>query len=769
MLNKYIVRLDSLISDYRQLSLSQFEGSDRSEVNFDDLIWFHIDPRSGRKTRYYCGRHGVMGRGSSGNSLEYALTYPYSHLVKVWVLEVVNMPISAREKKARVSVVRKFLSFMDGELYNQNELTISKELMSSHFSDRIRPFFEFCFNKGLMRRIELKVTENRDRTGNAVFEKYTNKIPQVESLLALGQMFSTIFQYVNDDGSVCEGETVNIVDAWVVTFALAGLASPSRLSAEVSVLPKQRLKTYAEGNGNPVHYLDWKGSKGFQDNKTHVLGALAEPYNKAINYFFLKCEPARILCRFYENPDLSLSKLLGDFKISADRKIDHLIFSKPTNLFTLGYLLGFYGPEDSVPTLKSGADVSGVYHTQRDQFFDKRPIYALTSSDSLSMSLTRKTSFSSLPFLFGYEHLPKQIADDFSSVLTATIGEIQDWWIALVKKTLLPAFPRDYSTSESSVRLADALFCIRGDWVFARHDGTGSGGGAFQASPFAIVPLSTLSRLASAKLIGTKFAQTIFEDYGFSKELLIRPHTLRHFGNTLADQSNIPHEIITAWSGRRNPEQTTTYIHTSHEERADRVSAIFNLPENDSREIRVIAQEDLIKLANLPATITSTGVCTQDLNSTPCDYLNDFVSQCFLCSEACHIAGDDKAIAFLEKDYLYQNSRLDTVSADHRLPVSQAMQRWYIIHSRNTYILSQLLHLMKTSPKGSVIRFSKKKSEFYLSDLQTKSITNQPCALPDFDGTLKSLIESRAKDEAPSSNPKLQSLLSCFGLSGEGT
>ena len=243
---------------------------------------------------------------------------------------------------------------------------------------------------------------------------------------------------------------------------------------------------------------------------------------------------------------------------------------------------------------------------------------------------------------------------------------------------------------------------------------------------------------------------------------------MRHFGNTLADQSGIPHEIITAWSGRRNPNQTTTYIHTSHQERADRVSAIFNLPENDRREIRVIAQEDLIKLANLPATITSTGVCTQDLNSMPCDYLNDFVSQCFLCPEACHIAGDDKAISFLDKDYQYQNSRLAMVSADHRLPISLAMQRWYVVHSRNTYILSELLHLMKTSPKGSVIRFSKNKSEFYLSDLQNKLITNKLCVFPDFDRELKSLVESRDKDEVVSSNSKLQSLLSSFGLSGEG-
>lgn len=44
----------------------------------------------------------------------------------------------------------------------------------------------------------------------------------------------------------------------------------------------------------------------------------------------------------------------------------------------------------------------------------------------------------------------------------------------------------------------------------------------------------------------------------------VNPHSLRHFGNTLADLSEIPKEIITAWSGRVDKEQTNTYIHTSH-------------------------------------------------------------------------------------------------------------------------------------------------------------------------------------------------------------
>ena len=357
MLNKYLDRLYLLIAEYRKQTLSQFEGTDGKRADFDDLIWFYIDPNSGRKTRFLCGRHGAKGSGNAGNKPEFALPYPYSHLVKVWIIEVINEPISVGEKQARVSIARKLLSVMEGELYAQTDMIISGQSLPVLYEDRLRPFITFCLDKGLVRQPEIKGTfikDRRDRTGNAEFDNNIMKLPPIESLIALGSIFTKVFKHVNEDGSEHKGEQVNITDAWIVTFALAGLASPSRLAAEVPVLPKQRLKTYAEGDGESVHYLDWIGSKGFQDNKTHVLGALAAEFEKAINFFFIKCEPIRILSRFYENPQLSLNALLGDFKVAEERKKVHLNFNKPPNLFTLGYVLGFYEIEDYVSILKSG-------------------------------------------------------------------------------------------------------------------------------------------------------------------------------------------------------------------------------------------------------------------------------------------------------------------------------------------------------------------------------------------------------------------------------
>lgn len=767
MLNKYRDRLDSLIAEYRKHPLPQFEDPSGKGANFDDRIWIHIDPNTGRKTRYLCGLHGIKGKSSAGDKAEFALPYPYNYLIKIWIIETTSTSLSVSAKQSRVSMARKLLSTMTGELYAQTESTIvSQCLESAKDGERLRPFITFCVDNGLMQNISFSSSnDDRDRTGHAEFDARVEKLPEIESLIALGSIFAAVFKNVSSDG--LSDKEVNIKDAWVATYALLGLASPSRLSAEVPVLPKQRLKSYSEGEGEPVYFLDWQGSKGFKDSKMHVLGALSGELEKAINFFFTLCEPARILCRFYENPKQTLKDLLGSSKVEEER-IKHLNLDCATNLFTLGYVIGFYEVDDKIQILKAGAELSGANNFTRRQFFEEKPIYCLTLNDRLSTSITKGSPYSSLPYLFGYDILPKPFKKAFPGALTATVGEVQEWWLFYFVKSLMPSFPLSYSTGESSIRLADALFCMQGNWIYGRAgSGRGSGGKPFQISPFALAPLSTLGVLAAHRLSDSR-KQTIFEDYGFSSELAVRPHSLRHFGNTLAHLSDIPNELITSWSGRINPEQTTTYIHSSHEDRADRVRITFNRAESDTREIRVVAQENITNTTNLLASLTSTGVCTQDLTSTPCDYLNDFVSQCFMCSEACHVAGDVKAIEFFEKDLSFQKSRLSTVSIDVRLPVSHAMQRWYVIHSRNTFILSQLIHLMKTSQTGFIIRYSAKKSEFYLSNLQTKEVSNYKCVLPDFDGALKLQIESRSDNGGSNVNPQLQSLLLSFGLSEKG-
>lgn len=758
-INKYFDRLESLIDSYRDAELKQFEGLG-GNTEFDDLIWYHIDPNTGRRTRYLCGVHGRKGKGNAGNLPTDALPYPYSHLIKVWVIEVANTHLSASEKKAQTSAARKLLSFMEGDLHTQSESTIRRLNLGVRSADRLRPFLDFCAKKGVVRKIDLKGSDNRDRTGHASVDHALEKLPDITTVLALGNIFSCVFEHVDECGSLLPGENIIMHDALVVTFTTLSLASPNRTSAEIPLLPKQKLNCHSEGDGVPVYYLDWIGSKGYRNNKNHVLSALAEPITKASNFFFKTCEPARVLCRYYEKPNQSLSRLLGELEIAPDLKQNLSLTQRP-NLFILGYALGFYGVDQCVPVLKEGVDLTSICRTKKSQCFEMKPIWSLRSEDRLSVSYTGSASLSALPQLFGYSNMPRVFFDKS----TVTVEEVQNWWISFYKENILPEFPLSFSSGESSINIKNAMFCCLGSWLYGKKSKGGTGGKIFQKSKYSVVPLASLGSSVSSRIGLNPKIKSIFQSYGFSSGLTLSPHSLRHLSNTLADLSHIPVEIITAWSGRKNSEQTHTYIHTGDDEKAGRVSAIMNPPDIDKSNIRVVSQEQLAKATNLPASITSTGVCTQNLNVTPCNYLNDFVSQCFLCPETCHVAGDVNAIELFEKDLSFQVVRLESVAADPRLPSSQAMKKWYVIHSRNVHVLSMLIDLMKSCSAGMTIRYSNKDSEFNLIDLDTMVIKRVACALPNFEARLKSLIEDEGINATADTNPHLRSLFSSFGLS----
>ena len=136
-----------------------------------------------------------------------------------------------------------------------------------------------------------------------------------------------------------------------------------------------------------------------------------------------------------------------------------------------------------------------------------------------------------------------------------------------------------------------------------------------------------------------------------------------------------------------------------------------------------------------------------------------------MCAAACHIAGDSSSIQLLEKDYEVQTARLAQVTMDIRLQNSIAMQRWFVIHSRNTYVLASLINFMKTLAPGTVIRYSPKSSEFHLTDMNTKKTTKNQCSIPDFEGKLREKLADQSNVKRSETNPDLEALLSSFGLS----
>jgi hypothetical protein len=771
MLNKYLDRLEKLTASYQTLEFPQFRGPTGNPARWDDSLWYHICPTTGFKTRFLAGKHNVRGRGNAGVGANFKLNPPYDGLIKVWIIHVTNVPISPEERQARVTTVRKLLTHMAGDLYRQTAETVTAALGGEGSLDRIRPFLEFCAENGFTAPIYVRSKDARDRTGHAAFDVRNEKLPNLDNVLLLGALHKEIFQPVSQSGIVPTGAKVRMMEAVATTFGLLGLASPNRLAAEVSVLAKQRLKQYSEGGREPVHYLDWPGSKGYQDNRNHILAVVANEVDRAVNFFFNECESARILCRFYENPRVSLGKLLGGSEASKHRA-QHLPLDKPANLFVLGFALGFYPENACVPVVRPGIQVHNDLAHNNPKYrgcFTERPVHSLENDDLLSCSTGDLTKISSIPYLFGYKSLlGKSIgALGLDSKTLITVSELQERWINYFKMELVPTFPVSYSTGESKIRLADALFCIHGPSMYGSSNEIGSGGKSLAKTLYSVVPLQAVAHKAAQLLSGnTKTRKSIFETRGYGG-VGVLPHSLRHLGNTLAELSEIPREVITAWSGRSDPEQTETYLHDKHSEQSRRVRAVMNPREHDRRAIRVVAQETITKVTNLPASITSAGVCTQDLNLDPCDYLNDFVSQCFLCPASCHVSGDTNAIELFEKDNQVQFARLAQVSVDPRLSNSLAMQKWFVIHSRNTHVLTCLIDFMKTLPPGSVIRYSPRTSEFDITDAGARATRRVTCLIPNFDDELRGLLEQHCAGAKPSANPALHSLLSSFGLSGE--
>ena len=772
MPNKYLDRLEHLIASYQMQEFPQFRGPTGKPARWDDSLWHHICPNTGFKTRFLAGKYGVWGRGRAGEGANFKLHTPYDGLIKVWIIQITNVPISHNERQTRVTTARKLLTHMAGELYAQTAETITALLDSGGTLDRIRPFLEFCAENGLMPRIHVRAKDVRDRTGHAALDERNDKLPNLDNVLLLGALHKEIFLPVSQSGIVPSGTKVPMMEAVATTFGLLGLASPNRLVAEASVLAKQRLKRYSEGGREPVHYLDWPGSKGYSDNRNHILAVVADEVDRAVNFFYHKCESARILCRFYENPRTRLGDLLGACEVWKHRA-QHLRLDKPAaNLFVLGYALGFYSENACVPVVRPGVQVPNDLAHQNPRYrrcFAEKPIHSLENDALLSCSTGDLAKISSIPYLFGYKSLLRGSvgALGLDKQALITVAELQERWINYFKMELVPTFPDSFSTGEGKIRLADALFCIHGPSMYCTSNEMGSGGKPLAKALYSVAPLQAVAHKAAQLLSGcNKHRKSIFEMRGYGGARVL-PHSLRHLGNTLAELSEIPREIITAWSGRCDPEQTETYLHDKHREQSRRVRAVMNPREHDRREIRVVAQETIAKETNLPASITSTGVCTQDLHLDPCDYLNDFVSQCFSCPAACHIAGDTNAIELFEKDNQVQLARLAQVRLDQRLPNSLAMQKWFVIHSRNTHVLTCLIDFMKTLLPGSVIRYSPRTSEFHITDAAVRATQRATCLIPDFNDELRGLLEQRSVGAGPGACPALHSLLASFGLAEE--
>jgi len=745
----------SYINQQKQLKLNSFRNITGKPASWDDHIWCIVH-RQTKKTWNFFFTDPLIIKKQNPKS-EYSeseiLRGNASDLSRCYTLDLIAQQGLKKDTTRKQLAARELLSWLNGDIWTltQESLDDWMSKAADHKYPLVRPFISYCQLKGFIpNNIRFHYKQQRDNGFESAIEKQNDKMPDEQLILALASIFHTNLPEV---GGVINYRE-NIRECFTSCMTALALSSPNRLVAEQIVLYKQELKskkikvqkkedneTIKDVDGNPIveekviHWLDWQGSKGYKDNRNHILASMAPSVERLMYYLNLVCEPARILCRYYAAPNAKLKDLLCEFK---PENLHGLSLDRPVNLFQLGGLLGFY---------------DGIV-------FSKLRLKDFPYKTEIKQEVT--WNISTFNLLFGTSSLGYRKNLPFKNQQEKiALVEIEKGWIKHIKESV-PSFPyRHYGDSGSKVKLEQALSVFTGEQTKKLTNGKGKTGGYKHCSSHFAIESIDLGNLIKTELeIGG-----IFQKNGFSDKFTINPHQLRHYLNTKLQDSDLPEIVIAMISGRLKVESNADYDHTSDSAKIARIADIRT--SDVEKEIKVISCEEYELATGKVAHKMSTGICTQQLHQTPCTYLNDFLTQCVGCRSSCHVNRDLDSIKLLEKDLEIQQYRLDEIRNNPSLMTNPIRQSWFITHHRNVFVLKELIKLMKSHDikKGSLIRYAGDESVFHLIDIQKRERVSHEVQLPDSQKALEKLIGdfNLNKDDQPSKG--IDNLLESFGVS----
>ncbi len=749
MLNKYCKKVDAFIESQKQVPLLNKTNHQGEPASWDDWFWT-IKPSVGKTYNVYFIDPQKVPKPCKKDVYSEDQHFPdrYRQLLMSYILHLEQKQMRPKTISNYLTGAKRSFSLLYDSLFS-----VTQKQMDVFFYDNkslwvvtSATFLRWCQKNGFISKFLniLRLEGSERHLLDVQINNQQNKMPDP---LALKALASISHDLILEGGQLIEG--LYYPDQryhFVCCMATLAMASPNRVAAEQQTLNKQTLKSRTatvkrenQWTEQPVYYLDWNGSKGYKDNDNHILAAMKEPVSRALEHLNIVCEPARVLCRFYECPDTPVKELLGSFQPSPD-KLQHIDINKPVNMFQLGYLLGFYDGQDQ--TIKVGQKGKAN--------FKHKLICEINNNDGL-MYVTLGTLLTI--------NNPKQ-KNIFKLLMgsTRTVAEFQRNWIEFIKQEI-PAFPYRV-VNKNRVKLSNALFCFTGNQLLSSH-------GSYQLSQtlFGIEPADLGNMFHS--LISNKNDFSIFTEFGFASDLKITPHQFRHWLNTMAQQSGLSEEVIAMWSGRKDIQQNAVYDHTPESDKVKQVGFVMSNSTEEKKPIRIITQEEYEDVTGKDWTsVTSTGICTQNLSVSPCNYLNDFLSHCPLCPECVHVNRDQKAIELLEKDLTVQHARLEQVKTCKTLGTNHNQQRWFLMHFKNTAMLEQLIGLMKREDikEGSPIRYSGDDGVFRVTDLANRRVEEVKALLPDANAEMQKCIAQYSSVEPEPDNKPLENLLTKFGI-----
>lgn len=754
MINIYKENLDKYLEEVKTNDLTNIYNKDNNQASWNDNIWIYVYEDNTKQNIYFLNplliKKPIKNKVYKGNDV---LDKNKKEVAMAFTLHILST-VRNKESIRHILISGRYFHILIDELHLLNQDTLNKIYSSKENIKKLKDghkFFYWCQDNGFIRKslIKPKLQDVNARYADEREERKKSKLPNERALSALGGIFNELIPQKKDNITpIYEGLRYH----YVVGMCALAISSPNRVSAEQLTLRSQDLSKYTDTQlkdnqkiDTTVYWMEWPGSKNHRDNRNHILKSMKDPIERTLNFFNKICESTRVLCRFYENPTSPLRQLLGAFDSNLISKFD---LDMPVNMFQLGYILGFYDNKNQMIRLESKPKENIYKHISKLKNDDKLR-YRRDNLDTLIGCVCSKYNTM-------FDILGKN----------STVEEFQEKWIQHIYN-INPLFPYD-SNASNKIKLSKSLFCFNGaqlDLSCTQYP--------FQKSFFAITKLSTLSTLFSRSLKKwTKNEmrgkqETIFEHFGLGSDLYITPHQFRHWLNTKASESGIPIDIISMWSGRTNSNQTHEYIHIPDEDKISQIVFINTNEDISEKEIKLISFEEYKKATNNDfASITATGICTQNLIISPCTYLNDFISHCTLCVYSCHVKGDYNALDILKKDYKIQKVRLDKVSKDPRIRNFKNLQEWFKIHFYNTNMLKNLIKIMtdKNLEDGSLIRYIKNNNEFKISNPTTKKIYSLTANITNVDKELNMIIRNLENNDKHEENKELSLLLEKFKL-----
>ena len=698
-------------------------------------------------------------------------------LVRAFAFETINRNLSPYYIVNQIQYAARAISIIKSEIWDIQQSTLDEvtfEFNQLGYSNKSAGvFWTWCKNNSLIPTYLITpiFKDSRSRSYDEEEKRNTDLLISDEKVAAIGVSFNELY---SARGLKTYGFKKHPQAYLAVAFATLSLATPSRSNVEIWALPSQRIKSHVNiETGLKTHSLFWKGSKNYPDNRTHILSALSDNVNKILSVMESESLPGRILSYFMTNPSVSLNKIIAAYP-KFNYKLDlypNLNYESKTSIFHLGLILGLYSSDPIVPVLGEHDTRIRIHRSQKWKRFrylsdincedeianDHTIIYIYNPDTNISKARIHHTFKCVKKYLF------KTNNKTTLSKLTSLIIEA-NIFLNGSTDTIIRG-------KEVVTKVQDALFVFTASTIHKHKHRKYKEHYTFDTKSIPIPNMYNLQISIRRPTFSQRWIKAALSCVGL-ENMSFNSHQLRHWINHHAKESGIPISVINLWSGRKDADQAYEYIHTIDEDNAQQINSILVKKSEiePSSEIKFISIDKIKHMRKLPATIMSEGVCTQDLVTMPCRFLNDFMTSCFGCQEMCYIKGDTQALINLKLDLKVQLGRLNQVKSHHGFNVNKASQEWYKTHFNKTAILTVLIETLedKAISKGSSVRMSGDLSslEFRAQNLDTAQIMVRQFTIEDSSKSLKKLLINTESNQS-ASNPRLAKLLGSFGMKND--